>query len=630
MKRTIKKEVVVLSTAILAMIGCGGSSKSESPIKNLEVQACNESLSDEQVKQADSLILLGNASVVDDMETFFQGVDDGKWESMQSGSPVEADEYYSAALDVAPGYCKAQMAKAITASMRIVEDKEIDSFMDKMTSDDSDLGANASVFEKAFNIKSEDDIPNTLFRINSNAATNNEISTEEVYDLITKEFYPRLDTAIARLEGVYEYEDFEFEIVVDGKIHQFDRGEIGPLLGGLKILKSFVIAAVARDFNSDLNGSMEWIEIVDNIDREDFDDLSSEQKAALDHATSLIKGQKGFGDLKSEWKDLYKSIPDILSDAVDNIKGGLEYGIYEAENNGDQDFDLYVVGTGVNSDVNPSDLKDGIEFLTRIQKYLDGKQTIAWSNGTVSTDLNVPAIFEINNPFKKLPYFEIRPYDEWNNVLSADTGWSSYIGEVDRKKISELSGFDTNNENIMFNLSMSGIDQYDLMIYDLDQGVISTVGVLSIASTNECAAKYQKVDVQGAVDGSPIDYAFTACRAGETYPYVSYIDSRYEAPFYFTDANGKMTLDLADEDFEPNSILDFKGKIIFPDPTFEGVFPKFTNDNMWATLDKLDEVSDRVENEAPICDQWGWCEEGAPILPTNPSDLDFFIYFTSK
>jgi hypothetical protein len=184
------------------MIGCGGSSKSESPIKNLEVQACNESLSDEQVKQADSLILLGNASVVDDMETFFQGVDDGKWENMQSGSPVEADEYYSAALDVAPGYCKAQMAKAITSSMRIVEDKEIDSFMDKMTSDDSDLGANASVFEKAFNIKSEDDIPNTLFRINSNAATNNEISTEEVYDLITKEFYPRLDTAIARLEGI--------------------------------------------------------------------------------------------------------------------------------------------------------------------------------------------------------------------------------------------------------------------------------------------------------------------------------------------------------------------------------------------------------------------------------------------
>jgi hypothetical protein len=115
-----------------------------------------------------------------------------------------------------------------------------------------------------------------------------------------------------------------------------------------------------------------------------------------------------------------------------------------------------------------------------------------------------------------------------------------------------------------------------------------------------------------------------ACR--ETAAGREYYSIRYPGepiPFHFTDASGRKTLDP----YELESVADdlglaaLAGKVVFPDPTFGGVFPGLDNGNIWSTMQALDKVGPRL-NET--CDENGNCTHG---LPDNPSDLDVWAHY---
>ncbi len=89
--------------------------------------------------------------------------------------------------------------------------------------------------------------------------------------------------------------------------------------------------------------------------------------------------------------------------------------------------------------------------------------------------------------------------------------------------------------------------------------------------------------------------------------------------FYFTDAQGKKTLVAADFDGYSDDLPSLTGKLVFRDPTFGGVFPELTNDNIWININSLGKVHPRHNQECTSDSLQFICKD---VLPSNPSDLD--------
>lgn len=105
------------------------------------------------------------------------------------------------------------------------------------------------------------------------------------------------------------------------------------------------------------------------------------------------------------------------------------------------------------------------------------------------------------------------------------------------------------------------------------------------------------------------------------------IDTLYEVrgPIQFTDAAGDSTLEWPELSRSGRPLAeDLTGRILFPDPTFGGVFPGLTNENIFSVMDKLME-EDGVNQK---CDDNG--ENCKVFLGNSPSDLDRIAeYFES-
>jgi hypothetical protein len=98
----------------------------------------------------------------------------------------------------------------------------------------------------------------------------------------------------------------------------------------------------------------------------------------------------------------------------------------------------------------------------------------------------------------------------------------------------------------------------------------------------------------------------------------------YSVPFYFTDAAGRKTLEPSEVEnvADDLGLAALTGKIVFRDPTFGGVFPGLTNDNIWSTIQSLDAVGPRLGDH---CDESGL--ECTREIPNNPSDLDVWAHY---
>lgn len=75
-------------------------------------------------------------------------------------------------------------------------------------------------------------------------------------------------------------------------------------------------------------------------------------------------------------------------------------------------------------------------------------------------------------------------------------------------------------------------------------------------------------------------------------PYYVYTDESDLTTFYFTDKSGKKTISLVDvanmKDLDVNALVN---KVVFPDPTFGGIFPKFsTQEDIWNFISSVNDL----------------------------------------
>ena len=131
-------------------------------------------------------------------------------------------------------------------------------------------------------------------------------------------------------------------------------------------------------------------------------------------------------------------------------------------------------------------------------------------------------------------------------------------------------------------------------------------------------------------DAGQGDFTLTGCREVDgTAQYIQWVEAGTKGPLYFTDAAGNQTLTIQDlNDLEEPS--DLKGRLLFPDPTFGGIFPGQTNDSFWETVTHLNNSpGDRVKREChDMYDENGFYRwECTRTLPSNPSDLDYLVYY---
>jgi len=343
------------------------------------------------------------------------------------------------------------------------------------------------------------------------------------------------------------YKEFAFRFERDGRTYEIDRGEVGPALAALEIAKAYVIFFLAHECEVAKDGNYEWARTLSNIEDEDFDNLSAEQTAALDHLVGFFKTGSLFSTIKPAYQTAYTSIPAILDSAISHTQEGFRYGISESKMGLlTQSNDIYVVGDGVKADVTAKSLQDAIDYLERARKYLRGPVTVAYNKGKDTLIFDVTRFFSIVDGYQDLlPYHTINPYSTWNDPMVIDT--------------------------ILYGDEIEEIRYY------------------------------------------------------------------YKGPITFTDASGAPTFgETMTKEIktlvDSHGIASLANKIIFPDPTFGGIFPDMTQEKLWTTIASLE----TIEARGLVCEEYTYTnyygdirtyEECYKELPNNPSDLDLLNYY---
>ena len=149
--------------------------------------------------------------------------------------------------------------------------------------------------------------------------------TDQVQSAIATGVLPAIDSAIVLLRNIANTEGFSFTFTVEGRTVELDKGEIAPALGVLYFAKAYLIAAASINIDASKDKSYQWALTLSDMNSSDFENLSTEQRAALDHVTGLLSSNSPFTTVRDGWESSWKSIPALLDTAISNVQEGLEY-----------------------------------------------------------------------------------------------------------------------------------------------------------------------------------------------------------------------------------------------------------------------------------------------------------------
>ena len=684
--------LTALSGGALVLSGCifGGEKEPDTlPITNpVQVSACTD-LSPSIQKTADSLVELATVKMTSDMEYVFSDSVQS-WDESKERSSKKALALFDQALEIAPGHCGAKFGRAVASTMMLNQDSKLDAFVKKMdaagnTGYSTTNYANNRITGASLFKLSPDQAAPVLLKLSANIKKVDYPTVTDFQSLAEGSLLPKLDSTIAALEAVMNFDNFSFEFTnKEGQIYQLDQGDIGPVLAALKIAKAFLTIAVGYQWEISTSGKYDWFDSISTIHRDDFDHLRPGQRAALDQYTGLIKFGSAFSKIKPLWRARVNNIPNLLLSAVNDAQKGLKYSIAEATNPNSQDNDIYIVGTGDDADVDPADLQRLSDLLERTKKYLTGEVPLSYNKGKDVLKVNFPKLFQMDGVQSYLPYFEFARYEQWNDPIGGDTTWSTYFGWETEKEVKNILGYDaTNDYRIQVN-PYNYFQDNDTIIVQVDDGTVTydtlpveftqwqpaapptRLATLVRQDNNPCAYSYTKY-FDRVIDNSipqkdpyntdsmitdstyPLDRFYyqsqyksippttkgiltiSGCREKYgTMEYAQYADIKYASPAYFTDSVGNKTIDFLDVDDYADDISALKTKIIFRDPTFGGVFPELTQANIWAKIKSLQTIQPRSEKVCTDIPHYGYygtyfTQECHMNKARNPSDLDLLI-----
>lgn len=601
---------------------------------------CADLSADQQAK-GDALVAKAQAMQAADIEMMANR--DIDWQTIETARIKSAISLYDQALAVAPGHCGAVFGKAMAQGMLLIQDQAVNEAVNHS------LGKQGGApLAKAFKTSAAEAAPIVLQVASGLGGSAKPFITAQ-QDRFADEVLPKLDTVIAALEAAMAQADFSVRFVrADGSPVEFDKGEIGPVLGGLKVAKAIVLLLAGVSWEIAKDGSYAWMDDLSNLNPSQFKNLTAAQRQSLDHLTSLFAVGSPFTRVKAGWKESIKGIPALLLSAVESAQAGLRYAIAESKDPSKQTYDVIKVGTGELDDVDPADLEGVIDALERTKKYLRGEVALVYHKttaGKVTHTLKVvfPKVFQWDGLQNHLPFYKLNPYEQWvaPSDRPEDVMWGSWLGWEAHNLIEQALGY-SGMDAVGIETSATGfrVELHEEWDFDATRPSV-LLAELTPDAANPCKLNYVKtysrvrdnsrfgggrdnfLTVPGHKTGV-IDLGAT-CRvtAAGAPEYLEWGSLEFKSPFYFTDAAGRKTLaiDEVEESVETLGLAGaLTGKIVFRDPTFGGVFPELTNDNIWTVVQSLDEVGPRLEEK---CGEHG-CE---PVLDNNPSDLDVWARY---
>ena len=571
MNHSIKFWSIAAATSIALFTGCTSEDNASSPNAlpqevNYPVTACAD-ISDAEAQASLQEATTNSVSILEALAS----------NNFDSAKAVSASTkaQFAQILAKYPSNCGAQLGYAVTIIADLVNNQQINNLYNTVTE------SNPTTL---LNIDPES-YSKILMKTNTLAKSNHQtLITEQVQSVIATGILPAVDSAIILLRNIVNTKGFAFTFTANNRTVELDNGELAPALGALQYAKAYLTAIASINMDASLDNSYNWALTLANMDASSFDNLSTNERAALDHVTGLLSNNSPFTTVRSEWKDHWTKIPSLLDSAISDVQVGLKYGIEEFEDpNNTQENDVYIVGTDENADVSPANLQLAIDTLETIKTYLQGPVKIAITD-SISITVDISKYFTITDGFQDfLPYYKLTDYSTWltppaeTMVWEEDLNWdlegsaaaneiSAVAEQVYNGKTDYLWGsyfpyidiVTKDGDYVSVSVKLDGC-QYTL-------GQNSTVYTLSATSCvdNAGTAMYQNFNV--------------------TIPDI----------LIFTDAKGNETLHAyklalpKNENGDSWTIADMKGLIVFRDPTFHGVFPEIkTQDAIWDLIEDL-------------------------------------------
>ncbi len=518
-----------------------------------------------------------------------------QFEAMQAEID-SAHSIFQEVIGLYPNSCEAQFGLSLTLLAEAANDPFLDSVYHILNS-----GTESEKYG-LINIDVES-YANAAFKAAAMAKSNSQagLITERAQRAIAGNFLPKTDSALALLKNVKKAGDFSYTIHDgDYDFWVLDPGDLDMAIGGVEALNAFLTVLASFDLDASKDNSYNYTKYFDSLSSKKpyIDTLTAEEIAALKHAASLFSENSPFLTVKSSWKSAYAAVPATLDSAVESVKSGLQYKIATA---GQNSHSLYIVGNGEDADVSPDDLQAVVNTCDSLLKSLRGTVRVTLYGEEVALD--VSKFFGITDGFQDyLPYFEFTDVSTWLNLPDVEYGWTS-----------DWEGTEEYGDSTVF-ASLEIIKQFKLLtklpLESFDIWYSSYSHDLTLEYETEDDWDYLTVAVDGCrfhfstdiVVGTDSTKVFSLpeelCKteSGVTY-YKTFADGTTAMVdfLYFTDKNGNKTVstsELHQMDDEEKTAEFYAENILFPDPTFGGVFPEMTQSQIGRILYQFFEVGE--------------------------------------
>ena len=568
------------AVSAIALAGCSGSGSSSSASnpgtspKDVTITASTCATED-----AATLTALAEANVTSNalLETFAKNGENLKTDSIKSLSAT-AKAQYSAILAKTPTSCGAQLGYALAILASLSNNSELNSLYTAVKNEDA---------ATLFNVNTES-YATTLMKTAALAKSSNTLVTERVQNLVAANVLPALDSAISLMQNVVK-NNYTFTFAPKDNTIKLDNAQFAPALGAMFFAKAAFTIVAGLDLDASKDNSYEWVMTASDINMLDSDSLSAEQKASIDQAAGLLSANSPFTTVRSAWKTQWASIPAMLDSAAAEVEAGLETSYAKYSSGTSQADAPYIVGNGEDADISPEDLLAAIDTVKSIRKYITGTVTVQIKD--IAVDVNLSKFFTITDGFQDLlPYHKITDASAWFTLPEDESFWSSDIEAGNHfalakeivKTYAEIDSFDVHSVKdvelyVYYNSSEDGIKKIEIDVDTKDDYKYTRLML------NDCNYSF--------TDDTTKTYTLSAdvCKDSSGVTYYRQYKNVVSDVLVFTDKSGNETIHayklLNDKaDGSVWTAAELASYVIFPDPTFNGVFPGMTQTQLWNVI----------------------------------------------
>jgi hypothetical protein len=381
--------VAALATST-ALTGCFLGSESSGP-------------SSEEVKKSDEAALVASGKLeatvanMQDIEQFSYGKEDL---SDLKASRAQFEE----AARLNPGNNKAQLGMALTGILLAAQSTRLSTLINQTLEAKSPFDSRLP--EQAPLMRGE------VLRKVAQASTLPEFHL--IQDAVADTMLPALDEAIINLTRVYQDPAFSMKLFIEGDSLELDHAEAGVLLAGVHAIHGLLTLYLAYDIDIDHEGSYDYLEALTGIgDIENFEDLTLEQRAALNKAAVILGPTSPFLAVRPAWKARLANVDDEMKRALDILK---ESAASLATETDPQANDLIHLCAPLEFGgcINTEDWQEGKDAIDTARKYMDQPYVFQLPAIDTTVKVNFAAYFNVQDYKKMLPHYGFYNANEWS------------------------------------------------------------------------------------------------------------------------------------------------------------------------------------------------------------------------